>query len=287
MDMAVHLYLAVPLLFTILALVLASIFMRMLGAEREQPREPVAADTARERGPGDQAAAGAGPEAGMERLPVEKVGAVKEGKDKAAEQWEEVVEEPSPVAESSPTEADSIPQQPAAEPCEHEPQEDAETKIPPLEASAGSSLGHPGQVEDAGDPTEFPNKAEVEYLDSEKEKLVVREPVIAKYMDSGITCTLIIVDDINPSGVVDTLEERVVFQRDLDRLESCSEPCVARCADSTVFIEASPVVVTLPGPILTSFPQSTAVGSSLSAASELLKLADHPLWSQKKDVHPV
>ncbi|NWW55484.1 KRFT protein, partial [Pedionomus torquatus] len=29
---------------------------------------------------------------------------------------------------------------------------------------------------------------------------------------------------------------------------SCSEPCVARCADSTVAIEASPVVVTLPGP---------------------------------------
>ncbi|NXX51982.1 KRFT protein, partial [Tricholaema leucomelas] len=34
---------------------------------------------------------------------------------------------------------------------------------------------------------------------------------------------------------------------------SCSEPCFARCADSTVAIEASPVLVTLPGPILTSF----------------------------------
>ncbi|NWW90221.1 KRFJ protein, partial [Rhynochetos jubatus] len=42
--------------------------------------------------------------------------------------------------------------------------------------------------------------------------------------------------------------------------------CVVRCADSTVAIDVSPVVVTLPGPILTSFPQSTAVGSSLSAA---------------------
>ncbi|KAM7013541.1 feather keratin Cos1-1/Cos1-3/Cos2-1-like [Passerculus sandwichensis] len=47
---------------------------------------------------------------------------------------------------------------------------------------------------------------------------------------------------------------------------SCTEPCNARCADSTVYIEPSPVVVTLPGPILSSFPQSTAVGSSLSAA---------------------
>ncbi|NXU94273.1 KRFB protein, partial [Xiphorhynchus elegans] len=47
---------------------------------------------------------------------------------------------------------------------------------------------------------------------------------------------------------------------------SCNEPCVQRCADSNVYIEPSPVVVTMPGPILTSFPQSTAVGSSLSAA---------------------
>ncbi|NXK99466.1 KRFJ protein, partial [Mesembrinibis cayennensis] len=47
---------------------------------------------------------------------------------------------------------------------------------------------------------------------------------------------------------------------------SCSEPCVLRCVDSTTVIEPSPVVVTLLGPILTSFSQSTAVGSSLSAA---------------------
>ncbi|KFQ32653.1 Feather beta keratin, partial [Merops nubicus] len=46
---------------------------------------------------------------------------------------------------------------------------------------------------------------------------------------------------------------------------SCSEPCVARCADSNVFIEVSPAVVTLPGPILTSYPQNTAVGSSTQA----------------------
>ncbi|NXY62680.1 KRF1 protein, partial [Callaeas wilsoni] len=51
---------------------------------------------------------------------------------------------------------------------------------------------------------------------------------------------------------------------------SRSEPCVTRCADSMVYIEPSPVVVTMLGPILTSFPRSTAnsstVGSSLSAA---------------------
>ncbi|XP_064256155.1 feather keratin 1-like isoform X1 [Passer domesticus] len=47
---------------------------------------------------------------------------------------------------------------------------------------------------------------------------------------------------------------------------SCNEPCVRQCQDSHVVIEPSPVVVTLPGPILSSFPQNTAVGSSTSAA---------------------
>nr|XP_032599660.2 feather keratin 1-like [Taeniopygia guttata] len=47
---------------------------------------------------------------------------------------------------------------------------------------------------------------------------------------------------------------------------SCNEPCVRQCQDSTVIIEPSPVLVTLPGPILSSFPQNTVVGSSTSAA---------------------
>ncbi|XP_068270956.1 LOW QUALITY PROTEIN: feather beta keratin-like [Nyctibius grandis] len=47
---------------------------------------------------------------------------------------------------------------------------------------------------------------------------------------------------------------------------SCNEPCVRQCQDSRVIIEPSPVVVTLPGPILSSFPQNTAVGSTTSAA---------------------
>ncbi|NXA57571.1 KRF1 protein, partial [Nothocercus julius] len=47
---------------------------------------------------------------------------------------------------------------------------------------------------------------------------------------------------------------------------SCNEPCVRQCQNSTVVIEPSPVVVTLPGPILSSFPQNTTVGSSTFAA---------------------
>ncbi|XP_021232261.1 feather keratin 1-like isoform X2 [Numida meleagris] len=47
---------------------------------------------------------------------------------------------------------------------------------------------------------------------------------------------------------------------------SCNEPSVRQGQDSRVVIQPSPVVVTLPGPILSSFPQNTAVGSSTSAA---------------------
>ncbi|KFQ09687.1 Feather keratin 1, partial [Haliaeetus albicilla] len=47
---------------------------------------------------------------------------------------------------------------------------------------------------------------------------------------------------------------------------SYSEPCVRQCQDSTVVIQPSPVVVTLPGPILSSFPQNTTVEFSASAA---------------------
>ncbi|KFP51237.1 Feather keratin Cos1-1/Cos1-3/Cos2-1, partial [Cathartes aura] len=50
------------------------------------------------------------------------------------------------------------------------------------------------------------------------------------------------------------------------RAHSCNEPCVRQCQNSTVVIEPSPVVVTLPGPILSSFLQNTVVGSSTSAA---------------------
>ncbi|XP_033923415.1 matrix-remodeling-associated protein 7 isoform X2 [Melopsittacus undulatus] len=175
MDVALDLYVAVPLLFTVLALVLASVFVRLRGTDGERPREPPAAEPARESGPEDQAAAG--PEAGKERLPVEEVGAVEEGKEEAAaEQREEAAEEPGPAAEPSPAAAESIPRQPPAEPREPEPREDAQSKIPPVEASAGSSLGQPGQVEDAGDNTALPIRAEGEDLDPGKEKLVVREP---------------------------------------------------------------------------------------------------------------
>uniref|UniRef100_A0A8B9TXQ1 Keratin n=1 Tax=Anas zonorhyncha TaxID=75864 RepID=A0A8B9TXQ1_9AVES len=45
--------------------------------------------------------------------------------------------------------------------------------------------------------------------------------------------------------------------------ESCNELCARQCPDSTAFIQPPPVVVTFPGPILSSFPQQAVVGPIL------------------------
>ncbi|XP_036250532.1 matrix-remodeling-associated protein 7 isoform X1 [Molothrus ater] len=214
MDLPVDSYLAVPLLFTVLALVLASVFLRLRGGggERaaERPREP-AAEPAREGGPGGEAAAPAeGPEDEGSRVPVEEVGVGGEGKEAVTER-REAAAEPGPAAEPSPAAAESIPRQPPEEPRQppeeprqppeqprqppeeprqlpEEPRqppeqprqpghrEDAESKIPPLGASPGSGLGHPGQAEDTSGHEALSSHAEEEEVDSENEKLVVREP---------------------------------------------------------------------------------------------------------------
>lgn len=44
--------------------------------------------------------------------------------------------------------------------------------------------------------------------------------------------------------------------------DSYNEPCVRQCPDSTVVIQPPASVVTFPGPILSSFPQSSVVGSA-------------------------
>ncbi|XP_009951864.1 PREDICTED: LOW QUALITY PROTEIN: scale keratin-like [Leptosomus discolor] len=44
--------------------------------------------------------------------------------------------------------------------------------------------------------------------------------------------------------------------------DSGNEPCVRQCPDSTAVIQPPPVIVTFPGPILSSFPQDSVVGSS-------------------------
>ncbi|XP_019467035.1 LOW QUALITY PROTEIN: scale keratin-like, partial [Meleagris gallopavo] len=44
--------------------------------------------------------------------------------------------------------------------------------------------------------------------------------------------------------------------------DSGNEPCIRQCPDSTAVIQPPAVVVTFPGPILSSFPQDSVVGSS-------------------------
>ncbi|NWV12827.1 KRFJ protein, partial [Ptilonorhynchus violaceus] len=45
-----------------------------------------------------------------------------------------------------------------------------------------------------------------------------------------------------------------------------SQPCVTSCGDSRAVIHPPPVVITFPGPILSSCPQESVVGSSAPAA---------------------
>ncbi|NXX99491.1 KRCL protein, partial [Centropus bengalensis] len=44
--------------------------------------------------------------------------------------------------------------------------------------------------------------------------------------------------------------------------DTCNEPCVRQCPDSELVIRPPPVMVTIPGPILSSFPQFSIVDSA-------------------------
>ncbi|NWI19225.1 KRFJ protein, partial [Crypturellus soui] len=48
--------------------------------------------------------------------------------------------------------------------------------------------------------------------------------------------------------------------------DAWNEPCVTSCGDSRAVIYPPPVVVTFPGPILSSCPQQSVVGSAAPAA---------------------
>ncbi|NXN13043.1 KRFA protein, partial [Indicator maculatus] len=48
---------------------------------------------------------------------------------------------------------------------------------------------------------------------------------------------------------------------------SWNQPCVTSCGDSRAVLYPPPVVITFPGPILSSCPQESVVGSSAPAAT--------------------
>ncbi|XP_015739867.1 feather keratin Cos1-1/Cos1-3/Cos2-1-like [Coturnix japonica] len=43
---------------------------------------------------------------------------------------------------------------------------------------------------------------------------------------------------------------------------ACSQPCITSCGDSRAIVYPPPVVITFPGPILSSCPQESIVGTS-------------------------
>ncbi|NXR13396.1 KRFJ protein, partial [Semnornis frantzii] len=47
-----------------------------------------------------------------------------------------------------------------------------------------------------------------------------------------------------------------------------NQPCVTSCGDSRAVLYPPPVVITFPGPILSSCPQESVIGSSAPAAIE-------------------
>ncbi|XP_068851105.1 scale keratin-like [Aphelocoma coerulescens] len=61
--------------------------------------------------------------------------------------------------------------------------------------------------------------------------------------------------DLYPSSACGVLRPQPIA-------DSGNEPCVRQCPDSTTVIQPPAVVVTFPGPILSSFPQDSVVGSA-------------------------
>ncbi|NXG53025.1 KRSC protein, partial [Psilopogon haemacephalus] len=46
-------------------------------------------------------------------------------------------------------------------------------------------------------------------------------------------------------------------------VDAYSQPCVTSCGDSSAVVYPPPVVITFPGPILSSCPQESIVGTTL------------------------
>ncbi|XP_056341096.1 uncharacterized protein LOC130249942 isoform X4 [Oenanthe melanoleuca] len=65
--------------------------------------------------------------------------------------------------------------------------------------------------------------------------------------------------------------------------ESCNELCARQCPDSSALIQPPPVVVTFPGPILTSFPPASRGGLLRSTGLWRLPGAGRPLRRRR---HP-
>ncbi|XP_021270703.1 matrix-remodeling-associated protein 7 isoform X1 [Numida meleagris] len=176
MDVAVDLYLAVPLLFTVLAIVLASVFVKLRSGEGQraaerQPEpgreEPGKAEPGKAE-PGSAAGSEAEPQGATEgpggegsRVPVEEVGAGDEGKEKEKVEEKEEKEKEAAVAEqrsAAERSPESIPQPPpAAEHREQQQQqqeeEEEESKEEDPDSDSEKLVVKETEDEDAADET--------------------------------------------------------------------------------------------------------------------------------------
>ncbi|XP_052544098.1 matrix-remodeling-associated protein 7 isoform X2 [Tympanuchus pallidicinctus] len=175
MDVTVDLYLAVPLLFTVLAIVLASVFVKLRGGEGQraaerQPEpgkaEPGKAEPGREEpssaagGEAEPQGAAEGPGVEGSRVPVEEVGAGGEEKEKEKEEEKEEKEKEAAVAEqksAAERSPESIPRPPAAaehrEQQQQEEEEEEESKEEDPDSDSEKLMVKETEDDDAADET--------------------------------------------------------------------------------------------------------------------------------------
>ncbi|XP_074828098.1 matrix-remodeling-associated protein 7 isoform X6 [Natator depressus] len=181
MDVAVDLYLAVPLLFTVLAVILASVFVKLRAADGDKAAEPAKGEGSR----GKEAGASAAAEPGQERKDGEGEGkegdALKEEGIPRGEKGEEGAKDEGRRILVEEIGAEEGKAKRAAENEEPRPEEEEAVGVAARTAKADQQ-GHPQemnvprQAAEAVEEEEEEEESKEEDQDWEKERLVVKEP---------------------------------------------------------------------------------------------------------------
>ncbi|EMP23768.1 matrix-remodeling-associated protein 7 isoform X1 [Chelonia mydas] len=193
MDVAVDLYLAVPLLFTVLAVILASVFVKLRAADGDKAAEPAKGEGSQ----GKEAGASAAAEPGQERKDGEGEGkegdALKEEGIPRGEKGEEGAKDEGRRILVEEIGAEEGKAKRAAENEEPRPEEEA-VGVAARTAKADQQ-GHPQEVNvprQAAEAVEEEEEEEEEESkeedqDWEKERLVVKEPELDDAADEQIS----------------------------------------------------------------------------------------------------
>ncbi|XP_074828097.1 matrix-remodeling-associated protein 7 isoform X5 [Natator depressus] len=192
MDVAVDLYLAVPLLFTVLAVILASVFVKLRAADGDKAAEPAKGEGSR----GKEAGASAAAEPGQERKDGEGEGkegdALKEEGIPRGEKGEEGAKDEGRRILVEEIGAEEGKAKRAAENEEPRPEEEEAVGVAARTAKADQQ-GHPQemnvprQAAEAVEEEEEEEESKEEDQDWEKERLVVKEPELDDAADEQIS----------------------------------------------------------------------------------------------------